>query len=206
MTIPINTGILKRHFLAFGFIPGGLGLANQGAVVPLQVDQNGVVQVSAGQAGGNNVGVIPNSADTVSGADFGAVAAAFNYLWNGASWDRARKANVFVSVLATGAGNTIVWTPATGRFRLMAYTISIAGTLAATGVELVKLTDGAGGTVIAQHQATVVSATPSGDTQIGADLGQGFVSGADGNVLNVNLGTAMATGGVAVNAWGCLEP
>jgi len=126
--------------------------------------------------------------------------------FNGTSFDRIRVANVFKSVLATAAGNTIVWTPVAGKkFRLMGYTLSVAGTLAATGVELMKLTDAAGGTVIAQHQATLTITTPTGDTQIGADLGQGFLSGAINRVLNVNLSAAITGGGVAVNAWGTEE-
>lgn len=126
--------------------------------------------------------------------------------WNGVSYQRVRLSAVFKSVAATVAGNTTVWTPAAGKkFRLMGYTISVAGTLAATGVELIKLTDAAAGTVIAQHNATVTITTPTGDTQIGADLGQGFLSGAINNALTVNLGTAMATGSVIVNAWGTEE-
>lgn len=148
-----------------------------------------------------------NNADTIAASATGnSTTLAALIGWNGDAFDRIRIANVYKSVLATAAGNTIVWTPTAGEaFRVMGYTISVAGTMAATGVNLIKLTDGAGGTVIAQHQATVSVTTPSGDTQIGADLGQGFLSAAVNNVLNVNLGTAMATGGVAVNVWGTEE-
>jgi hypothetical protein len=126
--------------------------------------------------------------------------------WNGDAYDRVRIANVYHSVLATAAGNTTVWTPPAGeKFRLMGFTISVAGTLAATGVELIQLTDSNGGTVISQHQATVTITTPTGDTQIGADLGQGYLSAAANNVLAVNLSSAMLTGGVAVNVWGTEE-
>lgn len=128
--------------------------------------------------------------------------------FNGTSFDRVRIANIFHTVVATAAGSTAVWTPTAGkRFRLMGYTISVAGTLAATGVQALKLEDAA--TVIKNHFANVIE-TPSasvsgGDTQIGADLGQGQLSAAINNVLNINLGTAMATGGVAVNVWGTEE-
>lgn len=126
--------------------------------------------------------------------------------FNGSTFDRVRVASVFKTVIATALGLTTVWTPAAGKsFRLMGYTISVAGTLAATGVELIKLVDNIVGNVISQHQATVTITTPTGDTQIGADLGQGFLSAAVNNVLKVNLGTAMATGGVAVNVWGTEE-
>lgn len=128
--------------------------------------------------------------------------------FNGTTFDRVRIANVFHSVIATAAGSTAVWTPTAGkRFRLMGYTISVAGTLAATGVQTIKLEDSA--TVIKNHLANVIE-TPSasisgGDTQIGVDLGQGELSATVNNVLNINLSTAMATGGVAINVWGTEE-
>jgi len=127
--------------------------------------------------------------------------------FNGATFDRVRVANVFNSVLATAAGLTAVWTPAAGKsFRLMGYTISVAGTLAATAVELIQLVDNAIATkVIARHQATVTITTPTGDTQIGAELNNGYLSVAPDNVLRVNLSAAMATGGVAINTWGTEE-
>ena len=131
--------------------------------------------------------------------------------WNGTGWDRIRVANVFKSVLATAAGNTVVWTPTVGKkFRLMGYTLSVAGTLAATGVELMKLTDGVAGTTIAQHQAAMIQTTTvsisGGDTQIGAALGNGYLSGAINTALQVNLSTAITGGGgCVVNAWGTEE-
>jgi hypothetical protein len=128
--------------------------------------------------------------------------------WNGASFDRIRVANVFKTVVATAAGSTVVWTPTAGKsFRLMGYTISVAGTLAATGVQALQFLDGA--TAIKNYFADVIQ-TPTvsisgGDTQIGADLGQGQLSAAVNNVLSISLGSAMVTGGVAVNAWGTEE-
>jgi len=126
--------------------------------------------------------------------------------FNGATFDRVRVANVFKTVLATALGLTTVWTPTAGKsFRLMGYTISVAGTLAATGVELIKLVDNVVGNLISQHQATVTITTPTGDTQIGASLNNGFLSAAANNVLKVNLSAAMLTGGVVVNVWGTEE-
>ena len=131
-----------------------------------------------------------------------------NYAWNGASYDRVRIANIFHTVIATALGSTPVWTPTAGKsFRLMGYTIDVAGTMAATGVNTIKLEDGA--TVIKNHLANCIQ-TPTASISGGADhiqanLGQGQLSAAAGNVLNVNLSVAMATGGVAVNVWGCEE-
>jgi hypothetical protein len=128
--------------------------------------------------------------------------------WNGASFDRVRVANVSHTALVTAAGTTPVWTPTAGTtFRLMGYTIDVAGTLAATGVQTIQLADGA--TVFKNHLADVIETTAVGDagstTNIGADLGQGFLSAAANNVLNIVLGSAMVTGGVAINVWGTEE-
>jgi hypothetical protein len=170
----------------------------------IKADSNGILQVSVPNGGGVAAALVEVDADAVSGAQFGLAVASFAYGWDGAAWDRARIATIFKTVIATAAGNTAVWTPAAGKqFRLMGYSISIAGTLAATGVLTVELVDQA--TVIKNHVATVAQTTPTGDTQIGIDLGQGQLSAAANNILQVNLSVAMATGGVAVNAWGTEE-
>jgi len=125
--------------------------------------------------------------------------------FNGSTWDRIRVANVFKNVVATAAGNTAVWTPTSGKkFRLMGYTISVSGIMAATGVQALQFRDGAT-TVIDRRAATVTATTPTGDSQLAADFGQGQLSALANNVLNVNLGTAMTGGGVYVNAWGTEE-
>jgi hypothetical protein len=151
---------------------------------------------------GNNVDALAAEATGNLASD------AFGYGWNGASFDRIRVANIFKTVTATASGATNVWTPTAGKkFRLMGYTISCAGTLAATGVQTLQLLDNA--TVIKNHAANMIQTTTvsisGGDTQIGADLGNGQLSAAANNVLKISLGTAMATGEVAVNAWGTEE-
>jgi hypothetical protein len=129
----------------------------------------------------------------------------FNAGYDGTAWDRIRVASVFKNIVATAAGNTAVWTPAAGtKFRLMGYTISVAGILAATAVQTIQLRDGAT-TVIDRRAATVTATTPTGDSQLAADFGQGQLSALANNVLNINLGSAMTGGGVYVNAWGTEE-
>ena len=130
------------------------------------------------------------------------------YGWNGASFDRVRLANVSKTVIATGSGPTAVWTPAAGkRFRLLGYTIDVAGTVAATGVQTIELLDDA--TTFKNHLAEVIETTTvsisNSTTNVGADLGQGYLSAAVNNVLNINLSTTMVTGGVAINVWGTEE-
>lgn len=152
----------------------------------------------------DRVPLLPSSSDAVADTAEGLSANSKLYGFNGATWDRVRVADVFKTVVATAAGSSVVWTPAAGkRFRLMGYTISISGTTAATVTQALELLDGA--TVIANHLATVTETTPTGDTQIGVDFGQGLLSSAANNVLEIHLGTAMGTGGVAINAWGTEE-
>lgn len=129
-----------------------------------------------------------------------------NLGYNGATWDRVRAASVFKSAAVTASGNTAVWTPAAGKkFRLLAWRLSVAGTLAADGTQIIQLRDGTT-TVIARAGANVAAALPANDSQIGEDYGlKGQLSAAANNVLNLNLGTAMATGAVYIDAWGTEE-
>jgi hypothetical protein len=163
--------------------------------------------------GSNNAasGWDPINAGAASDAQaaFGAgdlVMNSYNFGYNGTSLDLIRIPTVFKSVSATAAGNTAVWTPAAGnKFRLMGLAISCAGTLAATGVQVIQLRDGAT-TVIQRANANMIQTTTvsisGGDTQIYRDLRQGIVSAAANNVLNINLGTVMATGSVTIDVWG----
>lgn len=128
--------------------------------------------------------------------------------WDGATWDRMRIANVFKTAFVTAVGPTPIWTPTAGTsFRLMGYTIDVGGTQAATGPNRIQLQDG--GVTFRNHIAQVIqtqSANVSGgDSHMGADLGQGYLSSAPNNVLNLLLTTALATGGVAINLWGTEE-
>lgn len=152
----------------------------------------------------------PNNADGLAAETTGNLASdAFLYAFNGTTFDRIRAANIYHNVVTAAAGLTAVWTPTAGKkFRLMGYTISVAGTIGASGPNTIQLRDGAA-TVIKTHLANMIQ-TPTanisgGDTQIGADLGQGQLSAAANNVLNVNVGTALGSGGVAVNVWGTEE-
>lgn len=124
---------------------------------------------------------------------------------NGPEFVALRTATVFRTVVADAAGETTIWTPAAGlRFRLLGYTISVCGTLAALGVETIDFLDGTGGAIIASHLAAV-GATVSGDSQISAQLGNGILSAVADNELVVDLGTAFTDGGVAINVWGTEE-
>ncbi len=212
-SFPVESeGNLSVNSVGFGFNGFAFdrlwSVASNADAIPVQATgQQSIISQSVGFNGvtfdriwaiGSNTDAVPSQATGQQSV----VAQLYGY--NGASFDRVRVANVYNTVVATAAGSTTVWTPAAGKkFRLMGYTISIAGTASATGVQVIKLEDGA--TVIKNHLATVDITTPVGDSQIGADLGQGQLSAVANNVLNINLSEAMATGGVAVNVWGTEE-
>lgn len=124
----------------------------------------------------------------------------------------SRLPSVYKSVQATALGVTAAWTPAAGtKFRLMGGIVTVAGTLAAAGVQEVQLRDSA--TVMMRFnsffQPTAGAAFPtvwSGGVFSFSFIEFGRISAIADNVLNVNLGTAMATGAVDVNLWGVEEP
>lgn len=132
-------------------------------------------------------------------------------LWTGSEWDRQRTPNVFKTAVATAAGNTAVWTPAAGKkFRLMGYQILVTenASLAVAGLEEITLNDsgtalGMGQSLYVPNAAATVLAGGFNSTAI--QLGNGALSAAANNVLQVNLGTALATGECRVNAWGTEE-
>lgn len=100
-----------------------------------------------------------------------------------------------------------VWTPTINpRFRLMGYTLSCAGTVAgAAQVQQISLREthpDSSSIIIFNHFATVSTGTPVGDTQVGADLGNGYLSTVAGSTLDLLITVPMLTGGVYLNCWG----
>ncbi|MGH7747190.1 MAG: hypothetical protein ACREQ5_20900 [Candidatus Dormibacteria bacterium] len=200
---PVKTFIYGQPFGATPAVTAG--------PIPLLCDSTGILLTGpAGVALGggtvvNQQSLVQANSDGVNQNDFGLTQVSFSYGFNGASFDRVRIPVIFKTIAATAAGLTPVWTPAAGKsFRLMGYSISVAGTLAATGVQLIQLRDGAA-TIIQRQNATVTITTPTDDSHMGVDLGQGILSAAPNNVLNINLGTAMASGEVDINVWGTEE-
>jgi hypothetical protein len=126
------------------------------------------------------------------------------YGFNGASWDRIRAANTFKTASVTAAGSSIVWNPGAGNFfRLMGFSISVAGTTAAAEIQTIQLLDGA--TVI-KNFVCPLGTTVNPVAVFAEDLGQGYLSALAANDLNIGLGFAMATGAVTINAWGTQGP
>lgn len=126
--------------------------------------------------------------------------------FNGSGFDRVRVANVFHTGTQTAVGPTAIWTPGAGNFfRLMGGQITVAGTLAAAGVQVITLLDGA--TPIKTFGVPLgTTADSQGAAVITFDLGNGELSAAAANNLSIELSTAMATGGVYWNVHGTQGP
>jgi hypothetical protein len=122
-------------------------------------------------------------------------------LRSGSTYDSPRTANVFNTISATASGNSAIWTPATGKkFRLMGYLIEVTGNAAqaAGGHITMQLRDGAAGATGLQHNANIPAVAGTGVVGYSTGwvgLGNGYLSTAAGNVLNLNL-SANLTGGV----------
>jgi hypothetical protein len=116
-----------------------------------------------------------------------------------------RLADTYNTLKTAASGNTTVWAPTSGNsFRLMGFTLTAAITLAAAGELDVQLVDGDGGTVIWEG-CWAVQTTYAALPQLGADLGQGYLSTTAGNPLVLNLSAAPNAGHVICSAWGCLN-
>jgi hypothetical protein len=144
----------------------------------------------------NTLCLIPDSAGT------GRPLMVAQTVFDGANWPRQRTPNVFRTVAATAAGNTALWTPAAGKkFRLMRFKVQVTANAvqAAGGVLALGLQD-ATTDLNLTHSVFVPAA--AGTTMAGffdsgwIDLGNGVLSGAANQILNINLSAAL-TGGTA---------
>lgn len=144
-------------------------------------------------------------------------AAAFGFpvtglsVFNGTSWDRQRTPTVFKTAAATAAGLTSVWTPAAGKkFRLLAFALLVTGNaaMAVAGTEAIQLQDS--GTLFGlafDLYAPAASVNQLGDAFYTGwvAVGNGYLSAAANNVLQVWLASALTTGYVRVNVAGTEE-
>lgn len=150
-------------------------------------------------AGGASLSVLPTLEYRVPGD----AAMSINWL---------RGVSKFTSAAATASGNTAVWTPAAGtKFRLECVGIDVTqnADAAAAGVVTIQLEDGT--TPIPGFQWSVFVPNAAGTT-FGAGyheplecFANGFLSSTSGNVLNVNLSSALTAGNVMVRAYGTDE-
>jgi hypothetical protein len=117
-------------------------------------------------------------------------------------FENQRTPAVFKSGAGSGAGNTALWTPTTGKkFR-------IRGGVAFCGNDA---TSAAGSTVsLLDNAATIMNVIHIGTTTTGLSVpfsfgGNGYLSTAANNVLNINLSAAFTASSVYVTVWGTEE-
>jgi len=131
-----------------------------------------------------------------------------NLVFNGSSWDRLRTPNVFKTVSTTAAGSTALWTPAAGKkFRVMRVHMSITSNAAAAAAAVLvsQLLDGATFFGIADNNYIPLVGTIQQHQNYVFDLGNGYLSSAANNVLNINLSFALTAGILDVTVAGTEE-
>jgi len=124
--------------------------------------------------------------------------------------NQTRTPAIFKTVQATAAGSTALWTPTAGKkFRLMKFLVIVTGnaTLGAAAVLVIQLLDAAGAIGLSIDTFIPNAAFGVSDDFVSpwVDLGNGVLSGAANNVLNVNLSAALTAGNVRVTACGTEE-
>ena len=200
---------------------GGGGLKVEG-VGTAGTPAGGVMTVQ-GAAGGRimptviGVGALPQTPFgyvTIAGDGTGASwpLAAAGYEFDGTNVVSLRTPAVFHSAVATAAGNTAVWTPTSGKkFRLMRFMLVLTdeAARAAAGDITVKFQDATTdiGIGLPVYVPAAAIAAPIGEAWSSGwiDIGNGYLSAAANNVLNVNLSAALTAGTFGVIAAGTEE-
>lgn len=141
------------------------------------------------QVGGVDLAaLVASNADALAGASSGVFRTlAENYVFNGATLDRMRTANVFKTLSAVViTTETTIWTPTSGKkFRLMGFLLAQG---VATGA--VTLKDNTGGTTI-----FIIPANTIGVVIPPPNLRNGILSAAANNVLTaIGASTETLTG------------
>jgi hypothetical protein len=153
------------------------------------------------------VGSIGN--DLTRASDTALTTKAINYTWNQVSQhiERVRTPTSFKAVGGiASAGATAVWTPAGGKkFRVMGGLIALSKEAACAGAESIALKDSAATFLEVDISNAALVATGQVEIIPFAYPGNGYLSTAADNVLNVNLGGALTAGVLTVNVWGCEE-
>lgn len=131
--------------------------------------------------------------------------------YNGSSWDRLRVPTIFKTATATASGDTALWTPTSGKkFRLLRFKIEATQEAATSGggdidVVLRDSTTATSAAMSFYAPSTSVTTTPGVISTGWLDLGNGIISAAANNVLNINLSAALSSGKVRVVACGTEE-
>jgi hypothetical protein len=113
-----------------------------------------------------------------------------------------RTPQVWNSALATAAGPTALWTPAGGKkFRLMGFSFAIPSIATSVAGVIINLLDAAA----AVGYVAAIGATTTAFAGTVVFNGNGYLSAAINQVLNINLSAAITAGAVYVTAWGTEE-
>lgn len=123
------------------------------------------------------------------------------------NFNKARTPTVFRTVSATALGSTAIWTPGAGnKVRLLKYCIQLTAdaSLAVAGHLIATFLDAAVATNLTHEWFVPAAALAANNYEpINIDLGFfGMFSTAANNVLNISLGTALATGSLRVTTFG----
>lgn len=185
-----------------------------GSVAVSSITQNHYPQTLAGTnvASGSlqAVQVASLTADAQTLPSYGLSVGATLLGFTGATSDRLRIPNIFKTAIATASGDTAVWTPTSGKkFRLMRFRIEVTGqsTQAVSGnLEIIFRDASTGMPIGCSIFVPSVSLNQFASYSTGwIDLGNGILSAAANNVLNINLGAALATGEARVIVCGTEE-
>lgn len=194
-------------FDAFGFLkvqPGQAGL-------PFLSDTVGNQRVTIfGSGAGTGASVNNVNSDAVSINTPSVASQAFQMLFDGAAFQRRRTPLIFKTATATASGSTALWTPTSAKkFRVMKYRIEVTGqaTIGAAGTLTIDLLDSATtmGLTHSLYLPMVAINTLGGFATGWIDLGNGKLSAAANNVLNINLDTALTAGVVRIIVAGTEE-
>jgi hypothetical protein len=132
---------------------------------------------------------------------------------DGTTVTNLRTPSTFKTVTATASGNTALWTPTSGKkFRLMGLLVELTAdaTLAAAATFHITLQDTAAAMNLGwSARVGTTGATTTTTANIieagWSDFGNGFLSAAANNVLNLNLSAALTAGVVRATAFGTEE-
>lgn len=172
----------------------------------------GVVKVSLARS---SDGLDMMTTYAIGGPSGGAVNSAYFGALNHAQVSTAgseavRTQNIFKTITATASGDTAVWTPTTGKkFRLMAYSIELTAEATLGGAADLDITFKDAASVVgiaASFYIPALAVTSIGFVGTGwRTLGNGILSAAINQVLNVNLSAAITAGKLRINVAGTEE-
>lgn len=194
----------------------GSNIVPASAVFPVDPNQNPIVNrmpvaVVSGNLGAATPAFIayPVRSQTLNNGTPALATFAAMYLWNEglALTEILRTPATFNHALCTTVAATAIWTPAAGKkFRLMGYVICPDAGLAAAGIQLITFLDQAAAITIAHQTYLPIAASITHQVPIVVNLpGNGYLSSAANNVLNVTLTSACTAGAISVFVYGTEE-